>query len=62
MADYRYSERVALRFGFRLEDMKVADWALHDVTPSTVSNLLWSGQLEPDYELEVFELGVKVKL
>lgn len=62
MADYRYSERVALRFGFRLEDMKVADWALHDVTPSTVSNVLWSGQLEPDYELEVFELGVKVKL
>jgi len=62
MADYRWSERVELRFGFRLEDLRVADWALHGVAPDTVSNLLWSGQLEPDYELEVFELGVTMKL
>jgi MtrB/PioB family decaheme-associated outer membrane protein len=62
MADYRYSERVTLRFGVRLEDLASADWALAGVDPDTVSNLLWSGQREPDYELEVFELGVKIGL
>ena len=62
MADYRYSERVTLRFGIRLEDLASADWALAGVDPDTVSNLLWSGQREPDYELEVFELGVKIGL
>lgn len=62
MADYRWSERVTLRFGLRLEDLFVSDWALAGVDPDTVSNLLWSGQLEPDYELEVFELGVRIGL
>lgn len=62
MADYRYSERVTLRFGVRLEDLASADWALDGVAPDTVSNLLWSGAREPDYELEVFELGVKIGL
>lgn len=62
MADYRYSERIELRFGFRLERMEVADWALAGVAPDTVPSLLWTGQQEPDYELEVFELGMKIGL
>lgn len=62
MADYRWSERITWRFGIRIEDLATADWALAGVAPDTVSNLLWSGQVEPDYELQVLELGVRVGL
>ncbi|MGB5261373.1 MAG: MtrB/PioB family decaheme-associated outer membrane protein [Gammaproteobacteria bacterium] len=57
--DYPYSDALSLKFGYRYEKYDTDDWALQDIEPDTVSNLLSLGADPYNYSNHVFFVGVR---
>jgi MtrB/PioB family decaheme-associated outer membrane protein len=57
--DYPYSDALSLKFGYMYERFDTVDWALQDVGPATVPNLLSLGADPYNYSANVFFVGVR---
>jgi len=56
--NYRLDENLSLRAAYWHETYDSSDWALDDVAPDTVSNLLAFGELSPSYSIDVIKLSM----
>jgi hypothetical protein len=56
--NYRLDENLSLRAAYWHETYDSSDWALDDVAPDTVSNLLGFGELSPSYSIDVIKLSM----
>ena len=58
----RISERYALLLGWRHERFDSSDWAITGVAPDTVPGVLGLGEIDPNYEMDIFELTLHITL
>jgi len=56
--NYRVDENLSLRAAYWHETYDSSDWALDDVAPDTVPNLLGFGELSPSYSIDVIKLSM----
>jgi hypothetical protein len=54
---YTPRKNLTLRFSWWNESYRSEDWALDDVLPTTIDNVLAFGQQGPDYDVNVFALS-----
>jgi MtrB/PioB family decaheme-associated outer membrane protein len=59
---WRVAERYAIKLAWRHERFDSSDWAITGVAPGTVPAVLSLGELDPRYEMDVFELAVQITL
>lgn len=58
----RIDERYSLRLGWRHERFDSSDWAITGVAPDTVPNVLGLDEIDPQYEMDIFELTLHITL
>ncbi len=58
----RISERYTLLLGWRHERFDSSDWAITGVAPDTVPGVLGLGEIDPNYEMDIFELTLHITL
>lgn len=58
-AEVRIVEHVKARVGYLFERYEVEDWAIHDVEPNTIPEVLTLGEDEPNYDAHLVGLSLE---
>jgi len=56
-ANFVPRKKLTLRLSYWYESYRSDDWALDDVLPATIDNVLSLGQQSPDYDVNVIALS-----
>lgn len=54
---YKIDKNGTLRVSFWHQKLRTADWAFDNVTPATLANVITTGQLSPNYSVNVFGIS-----
>ena len=60
-ADYRLRDNMSIHAAYWYERYDSSDWAVDNVDPDTVANLLSFGEDSPDYEINVVTVSLRYK-
>lgn len=61
LGTYHLTKEVALKMGYRFETYRTSDWALDNVNPTTLTNVLTFGNVSPDYTVHLIMTSVAFK-
>jgi hypothetical protein len=60
-AKWDYSKQVSWRFNYLYENLKSTDWAFDNLTPTSIDQVLLTGQEAPRYSNHVFGVSAVIK-
>jgi len=60
-AKYQVQKNMAVRVSYWYQKLKTSDWTVDNVTPTTVGNVLTTGQLSPNYTVNVVGVSLILK-
>lgn len=58
-ARYRWNDWLSFRLGYQFEKLDVDDWALENVTPTTLADILTDGRRETEYSAHLVGFSVR---